>query len=250
MKTKNLKRCYYCGGMVQSREHIPPRQMFKLFKCDSITVPSCDDHNTKKSGHDQAIVNALLIPLFTGRHRYKLEPEIDLVIKDAIPSFERTKRNVIRSAWIKDPPRGLKDLPDLAFLASSVDMAKWIRQLTAGLIYDGIGSASGTIGWSKSIVWSPDWFSANTPAPIEFEEAVEMVKSNQEVRSVFDGLIWHKGWSAYPKPYPEIIYSFQMHLDQKGVFVHHKFYNRFNWYVLFKSSKRNIKKLQTKLEAP
>jgi hypothetical protein len=95
MKIKIPKRCYYCGGLVQSKEHIPPRQMFKLFQCDSITVPSCDEHNTRKSGHDQAIVNALLIPLYTGRHRYPLEPEIESVIQDAFPSFERTKRSVI-----------------------------------------------------------------------------------------------------------------------------------------------------------
>ena len=248
MKTKSRKRCYYCGGMIQSKEHIPPRQMFKLFECDSITVPSCDEHNTKKSGDDQAIVNALLLPLYSGQHRYPLEPEIEQVIQDAVPSFDRTKRTAVRTSLLKDPPRGLEDLPDLAYLAPRVGITNWMRQLTAGLIFDGIGLASETIGWSKSLVWSPDWFSADTPAPIEYEEAVETLKDNQEQRSALDGLTWEKGWSAYPKPYPEIIYRFHLHFGQKKVIVRHKFYNRFTWYVQFKSSNRISTKLFSKLD--
>jgi hypothetical protein len=50
--------------------------MFKGFECDSITVPSCDRHNSAKGGNDQAIVNGLLIPLFNGSNHYPLEDEI------------------------------------------------------------------------------------------------------------------------------------------------------------------------------
>lgn len=54
--------CYYCGGKTTSDEHAPPRQMFRAFDCDSITVPSCETHNSAKAGRDQAIVSAFLIP--------------------------------------------------------------------------------------------------------------------------------------------------------------------------------------------
>ncbi len=129
-------------------------------------------------------------------------------------------------------------------------MASWISQLTAGLIYDGIGPASTTIEWSKSQVWSPDWFSANMPAPVEYAEATRILNYNQEQRSALDRLTWQQGWSAHPKPYPEVIYSFQIHYDRnKEVIVRHKFYNRYTWYVQFKSSKNNIAKLLNRLGA-
>src|SRR5258706_15617847 len=64
MKQKHKKPCYYCGSQANSDEHAPPRQMFKGFSCDSITVPSCSTHNSEKGGADQAIVSAFLIPLF------------------------------------------------------------------------------------------------------------------------------------------------------------------------------------------
>jgi hypothetical protein len=111
MKKTSSLHCYYCGAIASSGEHIPPKQMFKTFKCDSITVPSCDVHNTKKSGHDQSIVSALLIPLYTGRKHYQLEPEVEQAISAAACLFERTKRSAIRTPFLMNPPPGREDLP-------------------------------------------------------------------------------------------------------------------------------------------
>jgi hypothetical protein len=251
MKNRGGKRCYYCGGIATSGEHIPPKQMFKAFHCDSLTVPSCDDHNSNKSGRDQAIVSALLLPLHTGRNRHPLEPEIERAIELAHPSFERAKRSAIRTPFLKDPPKGLEDLPDLAHLVPSVNMAAWIRQLTAGLIYSGIDKASTTIKWSESIVWSPDWFPTGSPVPVEHADVVPIIMQNQEKRSALDALSWQPGWSAQPNPYPEIIYSFQVHVfPDKQVMIRHKFYNRYAWYVQFKASNKSISKLLLRLREP
>jgi len=249
MKVTSGKRCYYCGGVARSGEHIPPKQMFKAFECDSITVPSCDEHNTKKGGHDQAIVNALLIPLYTGRYRYPLEPEVQQAIQVGASSFALTKRSAVRTPFLMNPPHGLEDLPDLVYLKPTVNMTAWIRQLTAGLVNDGIGSASTSIRWSKSIVWSPEWFTADEPIPVEYNEAIRVLKHNQERRLALDSLTWKEGWSAQPEPYPGIIYSFQLHFaSNREVIIRHKFYNRYTWYVFFIASKRNIAKLQKKFE--
>lgn len=249
MKSMGGKRCYYCGGRATSGEHVPPKQMFKAFQCDSITVPSCDEHNSSKSGRDQAIVSALLIPLDTGRHRHPLMPEIGLAIEAARPSFERAKRSAVRTRFLKDPPQGLEDLPDLAHVAPSVSIVAWIRQLTAGIIYSGIGSASTTIRWSKAIVWSPEWVPTDSPAPISIEDAAQVLKSNQEKKLAMESLTWLRGWSAWPKPYPDIIYSFHFHFfANKQVIVRHRMYSSYTWYVQFKSSNINIAKLRRKLE--
>jgi hypothetical protein len=244
MENKSKERCYFCTKPATSREHIPPKQMFKGFDCDSITVPSCDNHNSKKCGHDQAIVSALLIPLHTGRNRYPLEPEIIQAIELALPSFERSKHFAVQSPFLKDPPKGLEDLPDLAHLEPSVKVADWVRQLTAGLVYSKIELSSTTISWSKATTWSPDWFPTYGPGPIAHREAVEGIKVKQKQRAILDKLSWEQGWSAYPRPYPSIIYTFHFHVfPDKYVVFRHKFYNRYTWYVTFKASKKCIAKL-------
>jgi len=238
------KHCYYCEKPATSVEHLPPKQMFKAFQCDSLTVPSCDEHNSKKCGHDQAIVSALLIPLHTGRHRYPLEPEIELAINAALPSFEMSKRSAVRSPFLKDPPSGLDDLPDLAHLAPSVDFPAWIRQLTAGLVHKKIATASYTVSWQKATVWSPHWFATSGPAPVPYDDVVQTLESYQKQRAMLDNLTWQPGWSASPNPYPNIIYSFQIHVfPDKYVMFRHMFYNRYTWYVTFRASKRCISKL-------
>jgi hypothetical protein len=248
MKSTSGKRCYYCGGLATSGEHIPPKQMFKAFQCDSITVPSCDEHNSSKSRRDQAIVSALLIPLDAGRHRHPLKPEIKLAIETARPSFERAKRGAVRTHFLKDPPQGLEDLPDLAHVAPSVHIFDWIRQLTAGIIYSGIGSASNTIRWSKATVWSPEWFPTDSPAPVNIEDAAQVLKSSHEKKLALESLTWQRGWSASPKPYPDIIYSFHFHFfANKQVLIRHGLYDSYTWFVQFKASNSNIAKLLRRL---
>ena len=47
---------YYCGTQASTRENLHPKQIFKGFHVDSITAPSCEKHNTEKSGDDEEIV--------------------------------------------------------------------------------------------------------------------------------------------------------------------------------------------------
>jgi hypothetical protein len=218
--------------------------MFRAFNCDSITVPSCDEHNSKKGGNDQAIVSALLIPLDSGRDQYSLEPEIEEAIKVAKSSFERSKRIAVRSQLLVDPPPGLEDLPDLAHVDPSVQLATWVRQLTAGLVYSKIGPASHTISWSKATSWSPHWFPTSDPGPVTYSEARANVEAKEPQIALLNQLTWRQGWSAHPRAYPAVIYRFNLHLfKDKYVMFRHTFYNRYTWYVAFKASKRCITKL-------
>lgn len=59
--------CYKCGNPATSREHVPPLCLFPEQKdCDGldyrkglITVPSCDEHNSKKSQDDEFLMMIL-----------------------------------------------------------------------------------------------------------------------------------------------------------------------------------------------
>src|SRR5580765_5494653 len=59
--------CYKCGTSATSREHVPPLCFFPEkkdinnidFRINLITVPSCEEHNAKKSTDDEFLMAAL-----------------------------------------------------------------------------------------------------------------------------------------------------------------------------------------------
>lgn len=49
-----MAKCYRCGQKATSREHYPPKALFpRNSKLQLKTVPSCDLHNSARSGDDQ-----------------------------------------------------------------------------------------------------------------------------------------------------------------------------------------------------
>lgn len=62
--------CYWCGKPATSREHVPPKCLFpeskdlrgldkKDYRKNLITVPSCDEHNLRKSNDDEYLLVCL-----------------------------------------------------------------------------------------------------------------------------------------------------------------------------------------------
>lgn len=62
--------CYWCGAPATSREHVPPKCLFpeekdigeiikKNLRQNLITVPSCDEHNLRKSNDDEYLMACL-----------------------------------------------------------------------------------------------------------------------------------------------------------------------------------------------
>lgn len=59
--------CYKCGRIATSREHVPPLCLFPElkdtgrlnFRKNLLTVPSCDEHNSKKSADDEFLMVAI-----------------------------------------------------------------------------------------------------------------------------------------------------------------------------------------------
>ncbi|WP_349735778.1 hypothetical protein [Pseudomonas jessenii] len=81
-------QCYHCGEAAKTREHAPPKCLFpadadKDYRVNLITVPSCDLHNSVKSGDDQY----MMIYFAAGAHGLdydKLRPHIDKTIRTII----------------------------------------------------------------------------------------------------------------------------------------------------------------------
>jgi hypothetical protein len=223
--------CYFCGAKATTFEHVPPRQMFKGFSCDSITVPSCDEHNTKKSGDDQAIISSFLIPLRNGKDVYKLEPEIEQAIKAATPSFERAKKKAISAQLINNQPA---DIPNTSYLSADAKFWHWMRQLTAALVFDATETFNDSVNWEELPAWSPHRIPSAKNEPMELDKFLALFQEKEKKEKGFQELEWLNGWSSFPNSYPSIIYKFKIHLTDSEILFCHKFYNRYDCYILVK----------------
>ena len=122
-----MKKCYYCGKKMSSKEHIPPQQLFKGFDVNSITVYSCAEHNNKKSYNDDAIIKSMLMAIENSNNN--LTPNIQIAVDNAKEHYKQVKRTV----------KGEKIYYDynekIICLDPSIDLDNWIRALSAAMIY-------------------------------------------------------------------------------------------------------------------
>lgn len=242
------KVCYYCGGKATSKEHVPPKQMFKAFLCDSITVDACDKHNTARSGRDHAIVTAFLQSLYhmqnSGR-RYSIIPDVAAAIDVAHAHFERSKKLVKSRPSLADPPVHLSGIPKVAHLSHGAGIRDWIQQLTAALVFHGTGYFDSTINWSKSLAFSFDFWDFVTDKPPTMAEVNEWHEQIALIKNYYKELSWQTGWSSHPTPYPSTIYYFQLYFGpQQHIIFHHRFYTQYSWYVRVEVSKSTRDLLQ------
>ena len=244
-KKVSKKQCYFCGQPAQSFEHAPPQQMFNGFNCDSITVPSCNLHNSKKSGCDQAIVHGFFKSL--SPYQNLLSGDVLKAFKYAEKSFYYTKRTAIVSKMLKNPPELYRNLPTLAYLTPNVKMIDWIRQLTAAIIYSGTQRYDSTIDWKKIRVESPEWIYTKGPETVEVKEALSYFARMDAKKKLMVKLIWKDGWSAYPRPYPAAIYRFCLHFSTCEIIMNHMLYSHYNWYAWIPASKQLIIDLKSKI---
>lgn len=241
LRYKKAQVCYYCGNKADTREHVPPRQMFRDFNCDSITVPSCQKHNCSKSSDDQAIINALLIPIkdyanSTLEYKVKLNKDILRATYRLDNSLERIKNMVIKKSFLERMPDELKHLPDIAFLKSPIKFYDWVKKITAGMIYYGIGYYDSSIDWDKIDCWSLDYYAAKQVK--NDNEKIEILIKYDQLRKWFATKIWHSGWTAYPRKYPPDIYRFAICFDFDDITIRHSFYNSYHCYTSFTANQK------------
>jgi hypothetical protein len=205
--------------------------MFKGWACDSITAPSCEKHNSAKSGHDQAIVSALLMPLAGFGDRFSLDPEVKAAIERARSSFQYAKRSALDVPLLKDPPDSMPRLPNVSYLQPSVNIKAWVKQLTATLVWNALQKRDSTINWDEMAAWSAEWMESDDSSSLSTAEAVAVVKKKHKLKAQLDDLSWTEGWSAHPRPYPAMIYRFWVHFRPQEVIFKHRFYNLYTWYA-------------------
>lgn len=147
------KPCYYCGAPPPStHEHAPPKFLFAGFDCDSITVPSCEEHNNEKGNQDRAIgtwlMKGLIRTLNSGVPKTSLSSDVLKAIDTLSPDFAQANREVRDLPLLNDEELSF-DIPALNF-----GVHDWIRQLSAALVWSVTGEFDGSIEWKDALVWN------------------------------------------------------------------------------------------------
>jgi hypothetical protein len=238
------KPCYYCGAPSPSqREHAPIKSLFEAFECDSITVPSCENHNTTRCKDDKIIKVFLLQGLYSGLRRGTLT-------ENQIKALERVHDSpeVVHEVNLQPLVRnslGLFNSP-FSFIDETGRIRKWMRQLTSALVWSVVGWHDPLVDWDEAIGWSPEYIVSEEKS-IEYVQQELSALSNRKEQVNRMVTHWWRGWSAYPRAYPPDIYCFQIGLlparywkneGRPEVIFRHWFYGTFSWYVRFESSRQ------------
>lgn len=238
------KVCYYCGQAATGQEHVPPKQIFKAFDCDCITVPSCEDHNTSKSFDDQTIIDLLMHAVDWHRRRAPLSQHAAEALSLRFSSFSHTKRRIDHANLVDHPM-----LPEIPYLEPGTRIYGWMQHVAAALVFDGAGFHDASIDWSMAVVFSPTFLSVPKAPAIPLEDAAQWLRDRQQIADAADrSFEWLEGWSAQPKPYPRDIFAFHVAFDDQGfVGLRLQFYGESRWYVVAGMSDRTQQSLRERL---
>lgn len=240
------KPCYYCGvAGPSSKEHAPPRTLFKGFEVDSITVPSCDKHNNEKHGNDRGIVTALIQTLQMSHEQGLLSKDLSSNVRQAIaqaePYFDLAKGLVGTSPYLEG------SAAKFPYLKDTVDLPGWILQLTAAIIWSATGEFDSSIDWDSAGLWSPDY--VVVPGPISRKEAMKHYREATDIAETMQGLPWYPGWEG-KRRYPPDIYTFDVGLHRRhDITFRHRFYDRLIWLVRVSTSDRTREVIKDLLSA-
>ncbi|RDC53337.1 hypothetical protein DVA85_04200 [Acinetobacter sp. RIT592] len=136
-----------CDNLATTKEHVPPKCLFpekkdlKDISLDLrkalIKVPSCVDHNCKKSGDDEYLFNVLSMTIQTGKYgllNFESKVMRSWTRKDRISKLKEKLLSTARTVKIKDPES--EDIFEALELTIDRDRLKEVLKCCAlGLYY-------------------------------------------------------------------------------------------------------------------
>jgi hypothetical protein len=229
-----MKECYFCGKKANSKEHIPPKQMFKGFNINRMTVPSCNDHNTNKSGEDESIIKAMLMAIEKSKNN-NLNQEMLIALDEVKGHYEQVKKKVTEEKVYVDYDK------EIVCLDVSIKLDHWIKELSAGMIHYKIKCFDVNNKYDDSKVVERNSYSKNIAYLKDFEkERNEKIK----LQKLIEIGIWCDGW--IPKNgYPENLYFFKYKFRNSSIIIKHIFYKSFVYYNLIEISDESKKILSS-----
>ena len=194
--------CYYCGKTPTSREHLPPQQFFKGFNIDSLTVPSCEEYNSKKSHIDEAITKSMLLPL--EKNAIIKNDDVKLALEKVKPHYSQVKKELSQRTLYKHNDINF----DFIILNPNIDLSDWIKKLSTGLIYYKIGFYDCNNNFDQSFVFERNSYIVhNTPQDLsEYEKKLIRKIEFEKLLKKGDWLIdWNEKKINTQKPFINLI---------------------------------------------
>jgi hypothetical protein len=223
--------CYFCGKIANSREHIPPKQVFKGFSINRITVPSCNEHNTQKCGEDEAIIKSMLLSI-ARNNNIILTSELLKALNEVKNYYKQVKKTVTEDKIYLDCDK------NVVCLDKNINLNYWIKELSAGMIWYKIKYFDADNKYIESKVFERNSYSNNKRYLIDFEkERNEKIK----LQTLSEIGLWNDGW--IPKVYPENLYLFKYKFIKSTILMKHIFYKCFVYYNLIEISNETKNKL-------
>ena len=234
-----MKTCYYCGTKANNKEHLPPQQLFKGFRVDSLTVYSCKKHNNKKSFDEEAIIKSMLFAL--EKHGIVKNEDIKLSLDIIKPYHTQVKRKVSENTLYKQNNIEY----NFIILNPDVNLNDWIKKLSAGLICYKTKFFDPDNRFDDSIVFERNSYpNYETPKDLMFFE--KEYKKKIELTNIIENGNWINGWNDTKNIYPETIYAFNYKFIGKKFINKHVFYQQFTFYHLIDLSEKTLLKIKSK----
>jgi hypothetical protein len=222
-----MKLCYFCGKKKTSKEHIPPKQIFKGFKINKMTVYSCDEHNSERSGKDEAIIKSMLLAI-KNSNNVTITTELSQALNEVKDHYNQVKKTVTKEKIIIDSNE------DTVCLDVSIDLDNWIRQLSAGMIYHKIKYFDNGNDFVNSKVFERNSYSKNKKS---FEDFQNERNKKIELQIMSEMGEWSNSWIPN-NCYPENLYFFRYKIIDNFILIKHVFYKCFVFYNLIEISNK------------
>jgi len=235
-----MKTCYYCGTKASNKEHLPPKQFFRGFHVDRLTVYSCEKHNNKKCFDDEVIVKSMLLAL----EKYSIvkNEDIKLSLDIVRPHHNQVKNKISEKTLYK------QNNIDYNFIVLNpdVNLNDWIKKLSAGLIWYNTKFFDPDNRFDDSFVFERNSYpSYETPKDLTFFE--KDYKRKIELINIIENGNWINGWNDKKVIYPETIYAFYYKFIGKKFIIKHIFYKQFTFYNLIDLSEKTILKIKSNI---
>lgn len=232
-----MKTCYYCGAKANNKEHLPPKQLFKGFRVDSLTVYSCEKHNNKKSFDDEAIVKSMLIAL--EKHDIVKNEDIKLSLDIIKLHHTQVKNKISENTLYKQNNIDY----NFTVLSPDVKLDDWIKKLSAGLIWYKTRFFDHDNRFDDSIVIEKNSYpNYETPKDLLFFE--KEYKKKIELISIIEKGKWINGWNDKKNTYPVTIYTFYYKFIGKKLIIKYVFYQQFTFYNIIDLSEKTLLKIK------
>lgn len=140
-----MQTCYACSNRPTTSEHVPPKCLFPEqkdsgadYRCNLITVPSCEEHNLDKSEDDEYLLNVLSTNLLANAIAQAQWAKLKRAVKRG-PARWNSMCNDSKDVEVTDSQTGKKhaaiqmNLEDLRFTKS-------LELVTLGVYYHHFGN--------------------------------------------------------------------------------------------------------------